>query len=113
MMNMNSAVKMAIGATALAAACLLIPSAHAQDVAEKTYKAKCAGCHAPDGSGSAVGKKLGAHDFRSEDVQKMSNAELTEVIAKGKNKMPSYEKTLKPDEIKGLVAYMRTLAPKK
>jgi mono/diheme cytochrome c family protein len=111
--NINSAMKMAISATALAAACLLISSAHAQDVAEKTYKAKCAGCHAVDGSGSAVGKKLGARDFRSDDVQKMSDAELTGTIAKGKNKMPSYEKTLKPDDIKGLVAYIRTLAPKK
>ena len=39
----------------------------------------------------------------------MSDAELSDIIAKGKNKMPSYEKTLKADDIKGLVAYIRTL----
>ncbi len=83
-------------------------SARAQG-AEGTYKAKCAACHAADGTGSAVGKKLGAHDFHSPEVQKMSDDDLTAAIAKGKNKMPGYEKTLKPDDIKGLVAYVRTL----
>ncbi len=45
--------------------------------------------------------------------EKMPDAELTEIIAKGKNKMPGYEKSLKPNEIRGLVAYVRSLAPKK
>jgi cytochrome c6 len=83
----------------------------AQDGAA-TYKAKCVSCHAADGSGSAVGKKLGAHDLRTADVQKVSDAELSDLIAKGKNKMPAYEKSLKADQIQGLVAFIRTLAPK-
>jgi len=86
----------------------------ADNVAEVTYKAKCAACHATDGSGdTAVGKKLGTHDFRSPEVQKMSDAELSEILAKGKNKMPGYEKSLKPDEIKGLVTYIRSFAATK
>ena len=68
----------------------------------------CAGCHAADGTGSAMGKKMGAHDFTTDEVQKMSDAELTDVITNGKNKMPKYG-SLKPEEIKGLVAYIRTL----
>ena len=84
-----------------------IPAAHADDAA--TYKAKCAACHAVDGSPTAAGKMMGARDFRSEEDQKMSDAELTTIIAKGKNKMPAYEKQLKPDEIKGLVAYIRAM----
>jgi mono/diheme cytochrome c family protein len=84
-------------------------TARADDAAAKMYQGKCVACHAADGGGSAVGQKLGAHDFRTADVQKMSDAELTDIIAKGKNKMPAYEKTLKADEIKGLVAYLRTL----
>lgn len=95
--------------TALAVVLFISAPAYAQDTAEATYKAKCASCHAPDGSGSAIGKKLGAQDFRSAEVQSMSDAELSDAIAKGKNKMPSYGKTLKPDDIKGLVAYIRTL----
>jgi mono/diheme cytochrome c family protein len=30
----------------------------------------------------------------------------------GKNKMPGYAKTMKPEEIKGLVAYVRELSKK-
>ena len=86
--------------------------ARAQSDAEKTYKTKCVACHAADGSGSEVGKKLGTHDFHSSQVQGESEADLTQIIAKGKNKMPAYEKTMKPDEIKGLAAYVHDLAKK-
>ena len=81
---------------------------HAQDASQALYKSKCAGCHGADGSGSAVGKKMGAHDFTAADVQKMSDAELADIVTNGKNKMPKYG-SLKPEEVKGLVAYIRTL----
>jgi len=84
----------------------------AQSEVERTYKAKCVACHAADGSGNEVGKKLGTHDFHSSEVQSETDADLTQIIAKGKNKMPAYEKSLKPDEIKGLVAYVRGLEKK-
>jgi cytochrome c6 len=86
--------------------------ARAQSEAEKTYKTKCVACHAADGTGSEVGKKLGTHDFHSSQVQGESEADLTQIIAKGKNKMPAYEKSLKPDEIKALAAYVHDLAKK-
>jgi len=94
-------------ATAFAVVLSLPLSAGAQDAAA-TFKGKCAGCHGADGTGSATGKKMGAHDFTTADVQKMSDAELTDIITNGKNKMPKYG-SLKPEEIKGLVAYIRTL----
>ena len=94
--------------TALAVVLTLSLSAQAQSGAD-TFKSKCVACHAPDGTGSAVGKKMGAHDFTTAEVQKMSDAELTEVITNGKNKMPKYADKLKPEEVKGLVAYIRTL----
>ena len=89
---------------------LVAGSALAQTDASKLYASKCASCHAPDGTGSAMGKKMGVHDFHSPEVQGQSDAQLTDVISKGKNKMPSYEKKLKADEISALVAYIRTLA---
>jgi cytochrome c6 len=92
---------------ALAIVFTLSLPAHAQD-ASMIYKAKCAACHGADGTGSPMGKKMGAHDFTSADVQKMSDAELTDVITNGKNKMPKYG-SLKPEDIKGLVAFIRTL----
>ena len=89
------------------AAMFVIPSMSAQDVSA-TFKSKCASCHGADGTGSAMGKKMGVHDFASADVQKMSDAELSDIITHGKNKMPKYP-SLKPEEVKGLVAYIRTL----
>ena len=96
----------------LVMAAMLAPAARAQGTAEKTYKARCVACHAADGGGSDAGKKLGAHDFRAPEVQKMSDDDLSEAIGKGKNKMPGYAKTLKADEIKELVAYVRGLGKK-
>jgi len=94
-------------AVAIAVILGLTLSVNAQDSAA-LFKSKCAGCHAADGTGSPMGKKLGAHDFTSADVQKMSDADLADVITNGRNKMPRYA-ALKPEEIKGLVAYIRTL----
>jgi cytochrome c6 len=88
--------------------------ARAQSPTETLYKSKCAMCHGTDGHGDTpAGKKMGARDFTSPEVQKQSDAQLTEIIAKGKNKMPGYEKSLKPEQIKDLVAYIRELAKKK
>lgn len=83
-------------------------SALAQDAAG-TFKAKCAMCHGADGKGSPIGLKMGAHDFTSADVQKQTDAQLTEIITKGKNKMPAYEGKLKDTEIKDLVTFIRSL----
>lgn len=85
------------------------PAASAQD-GPTTYKNKCATCHGADGKGSAIGQKMGVHDFTSADVQKETDAEMSEVISKGKGKMPSYQGKLSDAEIKGLVAYIRSLA---
>jgi len=94
-------------ATALAVVLSISLCAGAQD-ASALFKSKCAGCHAADGTGSAMGKKMGAHDFTTSEVQGMSDAQLTDIITNGKNKMPKYG-SLKPEEIKGLVAHIRTL----
>lgn len=86
-------------------------SVMAQDAAA-TFKAKCAMCHGADGKGSPTGLKMGVHDFTSADVQKQTDAQLTETITKGKGKMPAYEGKLKDNEIKDLVAYVRSLGKK-
>ena len=88
--------------------------AQAQDGAA-LYKAKCSVCHADDGSGSgATGKQLGVKDLRSDDVQKQTDAQLTDAITNGMGKkMPAYKGKITDDQIKGLVAYIRELAKKK
>jgi cytochrome c6 len=106
-------INMQMFAAVIAAALVLPVMARAQSASEALYKAKCVACHGADGSGSAMGKTLGAHDFHTADVQKMSDADLSGVITNGKNKMPAYGKSLKQEDIKGLVAYIRSLAPAK
>jgi cytochrome c6 len=76
------------------------------------YKARCAPCHSANGSGSFVfGKAMGSHDLRSRDVQNMTDYQLAQIISDGKGRrMPAYGKQLKDTDIKGLVAYIRSLA---
>ena len=86
----------------------------AQSAGEKLYKSKCVACHGADGKGDTpTGKKLGARDLGSTEVQSQSDAQLIDLVTKGKGKMPAYGKTLKDDEIKDLVGYVRDLAKKK
>jgi mono/diheme cytochrome c family protein len=85
----------------------------AQGDAGATFKQKCTPCHGADGSGNnPMGKTLKVADLRSPEVQKRTDAELAEIITTGKDKMPAYGKTLKPEDIKGLVAFIRSIAAK-
>jgi cytochrome c6 len=78
------------------------------------YKTKCASCHGLDGSGNTVmGKKLEVKDLRSAEAQKLTDAQMTTIIAKGKGKMPGNEKNFSAERIKQLVAYVRELGKKK
>lgn len=85
------------------------PGAYAADDAAALYKAKCQVCHGPDGKGTAAGLKLGARDFHSPEVAKMTDTELFDVTKKGKEKMPGYDKKLTDDQIKSLIKYIRSL----
>ena len=110
MTNGNCISTLVVGVTLLSLFCLPV---RAQSAGESLYKAKCAACHGADGKGeTAIGKKSNLNDLGSADVQKLSDAELTEIIANGKNKMPGYAKSLKPEQIKDLVVYIRTFAKK-
>ena len=101
----------------LCLACTLIFMAGAfarADDSASLYKTKCSVCHAADGSGSgSTGKALGVPDLRSAEVQKQTDAQLNDSIAKGKGtKMPAYKGKLTDDQIKGLVAYIREFGKK-
>ena len=98
-------------------AALLVPalSLCAADAKER-YEKDCAKCHGSDGKGDTkMGKKLGAKDYTDAKVQ----AEVTDDAAfkaiKDGLKDKEGKALMKPiegatdEEIKGLVAYMRTL----
>jgi cytochrome c553 len=106
---MKKLLTLSIAATALALA-----SASAED-AKAVYEKDCAKCHGSDGKGATkMGQKLGAKDYTDAKVQ----AELKDDAAfkaikegfkdkEGKSLMKPSE-GLSDDQIKALVAYMRT-----
>jgi len=86
----------------------------AQSGGEALYAQKCKVCHGPDGSGDTMmGKKLGVKDLRSAEVQKQTDAQINEIITKGKDKMVGFGGKISNDEIKSLVAFVRELGKKK
>ena len=104
--------RLVIGVVAGLAIGLTSVPAGAQDAAA-LYKTKCAACHGADGKGeTATGKTNKIRDLGSAEVQAESDADLTTIINTGKGKMPAYGKSLKPEQVKDLVAYIRTLAKK-
>lgn len=102
----------ALAIASLAATAPTVAATSAQDAAA-LYKSKCASCHAADGSGNtAKGKELKLRDLRSSEVQKLTDKQLYDLTAKGKGKMPGYEKSLGADKVNQLVAHVRALAKK-
>jgi mono/diheme cytochrome c family protein len=92
---------------------LLVIAAPADPAAGSSpvYKARCSSCHAADGSGNTpMGKKAGAKDLASDEIQKQSDAELAKIISDGKGKMPAYGAKLTSDEIGALVKFIRAMA---
>ena len=105
--TLTTLLRAALAASLTLAFAALARAADAPD----NWKAKCAMCHAADGSGNtAIGKKNKLQDYTSAEVQtKLTNEEITKTITDGKKPMPSYKDKLTPDEIKALAAYIRTL----
>jgi cytochrome c6 len=117
-MKIKMKVKLSLGgAKVLLALVALVfaahPSAAQQAGGASLYKAKCSACHGSDGKGAtSIGKTEKIRDLTSQEVQKQSDADLTAIITSGKNKMPAYGKSLKPEQVKDLVEYIRTVAQK-
>ena len=92
----------------------LVPALSVAQDGAAIFKSKCAMCHGPDGSGkTAMGEKLNIRDLRSAEVQKQTDAELSQIVTKGKNKMPPYDAKLTKEQIDQLVAYLRDIGKKK
>lgn len=102
-----------VGFVAVGLTMFCASASRAQSAGEILFKSKCAMCHGPDGKGEVpMGKKLSARNLGSTEVQAESDAQLTEVVTKGKNKMPAYDGKLSKDQIAQLVAYIREFGKK-
>lgn len=86
----------------------------AADAGKTIFNSKCAACHGKDAKGNPGIAKMykldiSALDFTDKETQSKKDEELTKIITEGKNKMQAWKDKLKPEEIKNVVAYIRTL----
>ena len=74
--------------------CLLVAApAFAQDGAA-LYKTKCAACHGANGTPSpGMAKSMGLKDLGSPEVQKLSDAQMKDILDKGQGKMKPVKMT--------------------
>ena len=71
-------------------------------------------CHGADGlSNTPLGKALGGHPYNAPEVLKLTDAQLSDIIKQGKNKMPAFGTQLTDAQIKTLLPYIHTLQKKK
>ena len=113
MASMKTGLRPALLAAVAVAMIALWNTALVAQGAAGLYKAKCAACHGATGKGDTpMGKKIGVRDFASPETQKLSDGKLTAIIADGKDKMPGYKKSLKPEQIKELVEHIRSVTTK-
>jgi cytochrome c6 len=106
--NMN----LKIAGMACLALTLVVP-AMAQDSGAQIYKDRCTLCHGDDGkSTTPTGKAFNAASFTDPAAVKASDQELITIVTKGKGKMMAFGGVLTDDQIKAVVAYIRTLQKK-
>lgn len=86
-----------------ALAASLAGSALAAD-APQIFASKCAVCHGKDGTGSPVGKRLGAPDLKT---IKESEPQIAATITNGKGKMTAFKGKLAPAEIEAVAKYVK------
>lgn len=82
-------------------------------VGEELYKRQCAACHGDTGKGNGpAASALSPRPANLTDPKRMdqfSDADLLALIANGKGVMPAFAALLKPDELKAVVEYVRSL----
>jgi mono/diheme cytochrome c family protein len=94
---------------AIAASLLFCTFAFA-DMVPDAYKSRCAACHGAHGMGDTmIGNNLKIRNLASDEVQKRSDDELFNIISKGRNRMPAFDRKLSPDQIRELVKHIRSL----
>ncbi len=89
------------------------PAGAAGDLGALVFAKRCALCHGPDGHGDGVASKgLNPKPRNFHDVAYMStrtDAQLLEVIHKGKGVMPRWEGQLSEAEIAAVLKHVRSL----
>jgi cytochrome c553 len=109
--------KIALSATVTASLILLGGVARSAEIPENWSK-NCASCHGPDGTGhTKAGRMAQVKDMTNPDYQKTFTDEQAAKQIKdglkdpsGKEKMRAFADKLSDDDVKSLVAYVRSLS---
>ncbi|NNN04417.1 MAG: cytochrome c [Elusimicrobia bacterium] len=93
------------------------PTAPAKVDGAKLFAQKCAICHSKSGTGKASMADAFKADINIMNLAggaavKTPDADLIKVINSGRKNMPSFKGKLQDDEIKGILAYVRSLQAK-
>ena len=84
----------------------LLADAGAVAKGKETFTAYCASCHAPDGGGLIGPNLTDAYWLHGGKIEEIYKTVAQGVLAKG---MPPWEKSLKPDQLQAVVAYVASL----
>jgi cytochrome c6 len=84
---------------------ILIPNLSWAEDGATLFKAKCAMCHGADGAGKPA---LKAPSLISDEAKKKSDDDFGKAIS-GTAKHPAGVKSLAADDVKAVIAYIRTL----
>ncbi len=90
------------------------PTAESQAHAKKIWGYDCALCHGEKGDGKgdvAADMKLTLKDYTKPDSLKdMTDAQMYDIILKGKGQMPGEEGRAKPDDVWNLIILIRNMS---
>ncbi len=79
------------------------------------FKAQCVACHGPGGKGNGpAAAALNPRPANLADaarMEKLSDDSLQQIITAGRLTMPGYGKTLTPEQVQEVIAYLRSLKP--
>ncbi|MGH9775144.1 MAG: c-type cytochrome [Candidatus Acidiferrales bacterium] len=89
------------------------PSASSDEIqrGKQVYDYRCAICHFPTSTNKKIGPGLKGWGTRTKfaDGREITEEQLREVIAKGGKNMPAFEKQISADQMRDLLAYLKTL----
>lgn len=84
------------------------------DDGKKLFMMACANCHGPDGTGQMMRQMMPqiGNLTLPETHAKYDEAAFSKLITEGRNKMPAFGSVFKPEQIKQIIAFARTLEKK-